>query len=200
MYNNFKPTLCVTLIKCFIFLTVLLTAKDVVDNYCFNIDYEVPESSTITLSTEFMARIRKSEEKVPHHTNDTNYNITNLHLSCCDRSCCLEDFHTLMSKTCLKIVVCFFFFNSKWFEFSRVSDLSRCFLAFYVVALVVFLLAFIFGLVVCCWRRSKWAYIAGLCAYIAGNDTVRHAPIFYLSVTKIEIIFCLFFIEQMNSL
>lgn len=86
----------------------------------------------------------------------------------------------------------FLFFNSKWFEFSRVSDLSRCFLAFYVVALVVFLLAFIFGLVVCCWRRSKWAYIAGLCAYIAGNDTVRHAPIFYLSVTKREIIFACF--------
>lgn len=56
-------------------MTVLLTAKDVVDNYCFNIDYEVPESSTITLSTEFMARIRKSEEKVPHHTNDFNLKI-----------------------------------------------------------------------------------------------------------------------------
>lgn len=70
-----SPTLCVTLIKCFNFLTVLLTAKDVVDNYCFNIDYEVPESTSITLSTEFMARIRKSEENVPHHTNDFNLKI-----------------------------------------------------------------------------------------------------------------------------
>lgn len=104
----------------------LLTAKDVVDNYCFNIDYEVPESSTITLSTEFMARIH----------------------------------------------------------------LSRCFLAFYVVALVVFLLAFIFGLVVCCWRRSKWAYIAGLCAYIAAFATAAAIAFFhgaeYLERNKIE--------------
>ncbi|XP_062602882.1 transmembrane protein 178B-like [Saccostrea cucullata] len=104
----------------------LSRSKDVVDNYCFNIDYDVPESHTSNPSTEFLARIH----------------------------------------------------------------LSRCFLAFYVVALVVFLLAFIFGLVVCCWRRSKWAYIAGLCAYIAAFATAAAIAFFhgaeYLERNKIE--------------
>lgn len=75
MYNNLKLILCVILIKCFNFLIVLLMVKDVVDNYCFNIDYEVFEFSIIIFSIEFMVRICKLEEKVFYYINDFNLKI-----------------------------------------------------------------------------------------------------------------------------
>ena len=78
----------------------------------------------------------------------------------------------------LSIVASVFARNlNKWEQIVRVTDvcccyitdLMRCWIAFFILALVVFLVAYIFGLVLCCWRQSKWAYVAGLCAYIAGK-------------------------------
>ncbi|KAK6187339.1 hypothetical protein SNE40_005395 [Patella caerulea] len=68
--------------------------------------------------------------------------------------------------------------------------LLRSFLAFYIIALVFFILAYIFGLVLCCWRVSRWAYTAGLCAYIAAFSTAAAIAFFhgaeYLERNKIE--------------
>ena len=52
------------------------------------------------------------------------------------------------------------------------SDLLRCWLGFYVVAIVAFLLSFIFGQVLVCkaTRRPKFAYTASLLAFMAGKD------------------------------
>lgn len=50
-----------------------------------------------------------------------------------------------------------------------IADLLRLFLAFYIISLVFFVAAYVFGLILCCWRVSRWAYIAGLCAYISGR-------------------------------
>lgn len=57
--------------------------------------------------------------------------------------------------------------------------LIRCWLAFYILALVVFLAAYVFGLLICCWRQSRWAYIAGLCAYIAAFSTAAAIAFFH---------------------
>ncbi|XP_052766815.1 transmembrane protein 178B-like isoform X2 [Mya arenaria] len=70
--------------------------------------------------------------------------------------------------------------NNDWSNdyLSRIH-LLRCWMAFFIVALVVFLVAYIFGLVLCCWRQSKWAYIAGLCAYIAAFSTAASIAFFH---------------------
>jgi len=62
----------------------------------------------------------------------------------------------------------------------------RCWIAFFILALVVFLVAYIFGLVLCCWRQSKWAYVAGLCAYIAGKLLDIHLVCVFLSTTSYQ--------------
>lgn len=104
----------------------LARAPNVVDSYCFNIQYDIPEKTNLDYSTDYIARIH----------------------------------------------------------------LMRCHLAFFIVAIVVFLLAYIFGLVLCCWRQSKWAYIAGLCAYIAAFSTAAAIAFFhgaeYLERNKIN--------------
>lgn len=64
-------------------------------------------------------------------------------------------------------------------DFMSRIHLMRCWLAFFIIALVVFLVAYIFGLVLCCWRQSKWAYIAGLCAYIAAFSTAASIAFFH---------------------
>uniref|UniRef100_A0A0B7AG52 Uncharacterized protein n=2 Tax=Arion vulgaris TaxID=1028688 RepID=A0A0B7AG52_9EUPU len=43
--------------------------------------------------------------------------------------------------------------------------LNRSFLAFFIISIALFLLAYIFGLILCCLRVSKWAYIAGTISY-----------------------------------
>ncbi|GFN79853.1 voltage-dependent calcium channel gamma-5 subunit [Plakobranchus ocellatus] len=75
-------------------------AEDVVDSYCFNIEYDQP-SDVNDPSDYYMARIH----------------------------------------------------------------LNRCFLAFFIMALVLFVLGYVFGLILCCMRISRWAYTAGLCSY-----------------------------------
>lgn len=75
-------------------------AKDVVDSYCFNIEYDRPDDMDDP-TDEYMARLH----------------------------------------------------------------LNRCFLAFFIVALVLFVLGYVFGLILCCMRVSRWAYIAGLFSY-----------------------------------
>ncbi|XP_041362281.1 transmembrane protein 178B-like [Gigantopelta aegis] len=89
-------------------------AQGVVDRYCFNVDYEVPETVS-NPSDEYMARIH----------------------------------------------------------------LNRLWLAFYIVAIVTFICAYIFGLVLCCWRISRWAYVAGLCAYIAAFSVAAAIAFFH---------------------
>lgn len=64
-------------------------------------------------------------------------------------------------------------------DFTARIHLMRCWLAFFIIALVVFLTAYIFGLVLCCWRQSKWAYIAGLCAYIAAFSVAASIAFFH---------------------
>ncbi|KAL4239429.1 hypothetical protein ACF0H5_000244 [Mactra antiquata] len=64
-------------------------------------------------------------------------------------------------------------------DFIARIHLVRCWLAFFVIALAVFLCAYVFGLLVCCWRQSKWAYIAGLCAYIAAFSTAAAIAFFH---------------------
>ncbi|XP_060584487.1 uncharacterized protein LOC132740577 isoform X2 [Ruditapes philippinarum] len=75
-------------------------------------------------------------------------------------------------------------------DFLSRIHLMRCWLAFFIVALVIFLVAYIFGLVLCCWRQSKWAYIAGLCAYVAAFSTAASIAFFhgaeYLERNKIS--------------
>ncbi|XP_045213763.2 uncharacterized protein LOC123564328 isoform X2 [Mercenaria mercenaria] len=75
-------------------------------------------------------------------------------------------------------------------DFLSRIHLIRCWLAFFIVALVIFLVAYVFGLVLCCWRQSKWAYIAGLCAYIAAFSTAASIAFFhgaeYLERNKIS--------------
>ncbi|KAK3579466.1 hypothetical protein CHS0354_028273 [Potamilus streckersoni] len=62
--------------------------------------------------------------------------------------------------------------------FSRLH-LTRCHLAFYVVALFFFLLAYLFGLVLCC-RRLTWvANTAGFFAYLAGFSTAAAIAFFH---------------------
>ena len=41
-------------------------------------------------------------------------------------------------------------------------------MAFYIVGMVLFILAFVFGMVVCCIERKRWAFTASLFAYFAG--------------------------------
>ncbi|BFZ03177.1 hypothetical protein BsWGS_06216 [Bradybaena similaris] len=57
--------------------------------------------------------------------------------------------------------------------------LNRCFLAFFIIAIVVFLLAYVFGLVLCCMRVSRWAYIAGLCAYTSAFSLAAAIAFFH---------------------
>lgn len=57
--------------------------------------------------------------------------------------------------------------------------LLRLFLAFYIVALVFFVAAFVFGLILCCWRISRWAYVAGLCAYIGAFSLAAAIAFFH---------------------
>lgn len=68
--------------------------------------------------------------------------------------------------------------------------LLRTNLALFILAIVAFLMAYMFGLVLCCWRQSKWAYIAGLMAYIAAFSTAASIAFFhgaeYLERNKIE--------------
>lgn len=90
------------------------TQKDVVDGFCFNVKYELPESRS-GYSDDFLIRIH----------------------------------------------------------------LLRLFLAFYIVALVFFVTAFVFGLILCCWRISRWAYVAGLCAYIAAFSVAAAIAFFH---------------------
>ncbi|KAL8590648.1 hypothetical protein ACOMHN_067427 [Nucella lapillus] len=86
----------------------------VVDNFCFNVQYDLPESRS-SYSDDYLIRIH----------------------------------------------------------------LLRLFLAFYIVALVFFVTAFVFGLILCCWRISRWAYIAGLCAYIAAFSVAAAIAFFH---------------------
>lgn len=103
----------------------LNNAPGVVDNYCFNIDYEMPAKST----------------------SPTDNLKTRIHL-------------------------------------------SRCFLAFYIVAMVLFIFAFIFGMVVCCIERKRWAFTASLFAYFAAFANAVAIAFFhgaeYLERNKIE--------------
>ncbi|KAL5017935.1 hypothetical protein ScPMuIL_003657 [Solemya velum] len=68
--------------------------------------------------------------------------------------------------------------------------LMRCHLALYILAIISFILAYIFGLILCCWRRAKWSYVAGLSAYIAAFSTAAAIAFFhgaeYLERNKIE--------------
>ncbi|CAG5126507.1 unnamed protein product [Candidula unifasciata] len=57
--------------------------------------------------------------------------------------------------------------------------LNRCFLAFFIIAIVVFLLAYVFGLILCCMRVSRWAYIAGLCAYTSAFSLAAAIAFFH---------------------
>lgn len=65
------------------------------------------------------------------------------------------------------------------FDYYTRIHLMRCHMAFYIVALVFFLISYIFGAVVCCWRRSKWAYCAGFCAYFAAFCTAAAIAFFH---------------------
>ncbi|XP_059155589.1 transmembrane protein 178B-like [Physella acuta] len=90
------------------------TAKDKVDGYCFNIDYDMPENSN----------------------SYSDYFISRLHL-------------------------------------------NRCFLAFFIIAIVLFVLAYVFGLILCCLRFSRWAYIAGLFSYSAAFSLAAAIAFFH---------------------
>ncbi|KAK7501916.1 hypothetical protein BaRGS_00006668, partial [Batillaria attramentaria] len=92
---------------------VLDTAPGVVDGYCFNLEYDLPDERTV--SNDYLVRIH----------------------------------------------------------------LLRLFLAFYIVALVFFVAAYVFGLILCCWRISRWAYVAGLCAYIAAFSVAAAIAFFH---------------------
>ncbi|XP_076442523.1 uncharacterized protein LOC143281275 [Babylonia areolata] len=94
--------------------TFLDTAEGVVDGYCFNVEYDLPDSRS-GVSDDYLVRIH----------------------------------------------------------------LLRLFLAFYIVALVFFVTAFVFGLILCCWRISRWAYVAGLCAYIAAFSVAAAIAFFH---------------------
>jgi len=63
--------------------------------------------------------------------------------------------------------------------------LSRCFLAFYILAITLFVLGYVFGLILCCLRVSRWAYVAGLCSYTASFATAA-AIAFFHGVEYIE--------------
>lgn len=70
--------------------------------------------------------------------------------------------------------------NGDWeTDFLSRIHLMRCWLAFFILAMVIFLVAYIFGLVLCCWRQSKWAYVAGLCAYIGAFATAASIAFFH---------------------
>lgn len=75
-------------------------------------------------------------------------------------------------------------------EYKSRIHLMRTNLALFIIAIVAFLMAYLFGLVLCCWRQSKWAYIAGLMAYIAAFSTAASIAFFhgaeYLERNKIE--------------
>ncbi|CAG5126871.1 unnamed protein product [Candidula unifasciata] len=43
--------------------------------------------------------------------------------------------------------------------------LNRSFLAFFVVSIALFVIAYIFGLILCCLRAARWAYVAGIVSY-----------------------------------
>lgn len=94
--------------------TFLDTMSGVVDGYCFNVQYELPDSRN-SYSDDYLVRIH----------------------------------------------------------------LLRLFLAFYIVALVFFVAAFVFGLILCCWRISRWAYVAGLCAYIGAFSLAAAIAFFH---------------------
>nr|KAG5710183.1 hypothetical protein BaRGS_006702 [Batillaria attramentaria] len=42
-----------------------------------------------------------------------------------------------------------------------------------------FVAAYVFGLILCCWRISRWAYVAGLCAYIAAFSVAAAIAFFH---------------------
>ncbi|XP_071131475.1 uncharacterized protein [Mytilus edulis] len=75
-------------------------------------------------------------------------------------------------------------------DFSTRIHLMRCHMAFFIMALVFFLISYVFGAVVCCWRRSKWAYCAGFCAYFSAFCTAAAIAFFhgaeYLERNKIR--------------
>lgn len=75
-------------------------------------------------------------------------------------------------------------------EYNARIHLMRCHMAFFILAIVFFLTAYVFGAVVCCWRRSKWAYCAGFCAYFAAFCTAAAIAFFhgaeYLERNKIR--------------
>ncbi|CAL1527483.1 unnamed protein product [Lymnaea stagnalis] len=89
-------------------------AVGVVDGYCFNINYDMPEDSD-PKSDNFISRIH----------------------------------------------------------------LNRCFLAFFIIAIVVFVLAYVFGLILCCLRVSRWAYIAGLFCYTSAFSLAAAIAFFH---------------------
>uniref|UniRef100_A0A0B7BIN7 Uncharacterized protein n=1 Tax=Arion vulgaris TaxID=1028688 RepID=A0A0B7BIN7_9EUPU len=71
--------------------------------------------------------------------------------------------------------------NSNLYSGSYMSrlHLNRCFLAFFIIAIIVFLVAYLFGLILCCMRISRWAYIAGLCAYTAAFSLAAAIAFFH---------------------
>ncbi|KAL8600910.1 hypothetical protein ACOMHN_045047 [Nucella lapillus] len=75
-------------------------------------------------------------------------------------------------------------------EFFTRIHLLRLFLGFFIMALVFYATAFVFGLVLCCWRTSRWGYIAGILAYIAAFSQAAAIAFFhgaeYLERNKIS--------------
>lgn len=57
--------------------------------------------------------------------------------------------------------------------------LNRCFLAFFIMSIVFFLVAYLFGLILCCLRTSRWAYIAGLFAYTSAFSLAAAIAFFH---------------------
>lgn len=51
-----------------------------------------------------------------------------------------------------------------------ISDLMRTHLSFMVIGLICYLLAYVFGIVVCCARASKWALFSTVFTYGTGKD------------------------------
>ncbi|BFZ17450.1 hypothetical protein BsWGS_20488 [Bradybaena similaris] len=43
--------------------------------------------------------------------------------------------------------------------------LNRSFLAFFIISIVLYVVAYICGLILCCLRKAKWAYIAGIICF-----------------------------------
>ncbi|KAK0048615.1 transmembrane protein 178B, partial [Biomphalaria pfeifferi] len=69
--------------------------------------------------------------------------------------------------------------GSKSDEYISRLHLNRCFLAFFIIAIVLFLLAYVFGLILCCMKVSRWAYIAGLFSYSAAFSLAAAIAFFH---------------------